>query len=69
MSNTGSCASQREVIGRRLSGKHEAPQGHEGTLATWISGEQEASRAGLDLDERAELARLRKGAPRAADRA
>ncbi|MFE3646696.1 transposase [Streptomyces sp. NPDC059101] len=33
---------------------------NEGTLATWVSREKEASRAGLDPDERAELARLRK---------
>ncbi|QHC26411.1 transposase [Streptomyces sp. GS7] len=33
---------------------------NEGTLATWVSREKEASRAGLDLDERAELQRLRK---------
>ncbi|WKK24180.1 transposase [Streptomyces olivoreticuli] len=33
---------------------------NEGTLSTWISREKETSRAGLDPDERAELARLRK---------
>ncbi|MEU8692794.1 transposase [Streptomyces sp. NPDC048665] len=33
---------------------------NEGTLATWISREKAAARAGLDPDERAELARLRK---------
>ncbi|ANZ13647.1 Transposase [Streptomyces noursei ATCC 11455] len=33
---------------------------NEGTLATWISREKEAARAGLDPDERAELARLRR---------
>ncbi|MCZ1021196.1 hypothetical protein [Streptomyces noursei] len=33
---------------------------NEGTLATWISREKEATRAGLDPDERAELARLRR---------
>ncbi|MFI1301498.1 transposase [Streptomyces noursei] len=33
---------------------------NEGTLATWISREKEATWAGLDPDERAELARLRK---------
>ncbi|MEU9121064.1 transposase [Streptomyces sp. NPDC048506] len=33
---------------------------NEGTLATWILREKEATRAGLDPDERAELARLRK---------
>ncbi|WP_275466776.1 transposase [Streptomyces noursei] len=32
----------------------------EGTLSTWVSGEKETTRAGLDPDERAELARLRK---------
>ncbi|MEU2874460.1 IS3 family transposase [Streptomyces olivoreticuli] len=33
---------------------------NEGTLAAWISREKEATRAGLDPDERVELARLRK---------
>ncbi|MEU5307051.1 transposase [Streptomyces noursei] len=33
---------------------------NEGTLVTWISREEEATRAGLDPDERAELARLRR---------
>ncbi|MEU5306843.1 transposase [Streptomyces noursei] len=33
---------------------------NEGTLATWISREKEATRAGWDPDERAELARLRR---------
>ncbi|MFJ9753073.1 transposase [Streptomyces chartreusis] len=33
---------------------------NEGTLATWISREKEATRAGLDPDERAEFAWLRK---------
>ncbi|PNE39901.1 transposase [Streptomyces noursei] len=33
---------------------------NEGTLAMWISREREATRAGLDPDERAELARLRR---------
>ncbi|MCC2280865.1 transposase [Streptomyces sp. ET3-23] len=33
---------------------------NEGTLSTRVSREKEATRAGLDPDERAELARLRK---------
>ncbi|MFJ4806744.1 transposase [Streptomyces murinus] len=33
---------------------------NKGTLATWISRGKEAARAGLDPDERAGLARLRK---------
>lgn len=33
---------------------------NEGTLSTWVSREKEASRTGLDPDERAELARLRR---------